>query len=504
MISLASTEPTAADKQVQVQQANAQYEEYIKSIDLQYQNEMDREANRLRNISGQMQESLLQFGNLKEEESKNRQAVVETAKIASTLQDSIDQFNAEISKMEQKTAALEAQIRQKEQKIALLSEDRLRLNTELETQKKVVLDLLQTLQISDKEFTGPKELETALTFIFTDASVSESIQDKKALLSVAKKSREIFYELDTATTKVTDANLTLQKESASLEVLKQQLEEEKAQLEAQKSGKEQLLVQTQNSEAEYQKLWKVSDEQMQESAIAVRGFKDESVQVQQKLQELELKRKLDKNLVSKERIQQIIAEEGPVSVEELGKRFALEDSQNLFLWPVEPKQGVSAYFKDPSYRKHFGQDHNAIDIPTAQGTEIHAPAPAYVYKVVDNGYGYSYIILLHKNNMRTVYGHVSKILVAAGDIVREGQVIGKSGGIPGTLGAGTMTTGAHLHFEVLKGDEYQNPLEYLSLAVLKQYESGTPAPDPLAPLASPVPVVTPKPEATVAPSIDSI
>ena len=358
MISLASTEPTAADKQVQVQQANAQYEEYIKSIDLQYQNEMDREANRLRNISGQMQESLLQFGNLKEEESKNRQAVVETAKIASTLQDSIDQFNAEISKMEQKTAALEAQIRQKEQKIALLSEDRLRLNTELETQKKVVLDLLQTLQISDKEFTGPKELETALTFIFTDASVSESIQDKKALLSVAKKSREIFYELDTATTKVTDANLTLQKESASLEVLKQQLEEEKAQLEAQKSGKEQLLVQTQNSEAEYQKLWKVSDEQMQESAIAVRGFKDESVQVQQKLQELELKRKLDKNLVSKERIQQIIAEEGPVSVEELGKRFALEDSQNLFLWPVEPKQGVSAYFKDPSYRKHFGQDHN--------------------------------------------------------------------------------------------------------------------------------------------------
>ena len=58
---------------------------------------------------------------------------------------------------------------------------------------------------------------------------------------------------------------------------------------------------------------------------------------------------------------------------------------------------------------------------------------------------------------------MSEILVNEGEIVRRGQTIGLSGGIPGNKGAGWLTTGAHLHFEVFKNFQRVDPLEYLPL-----------------------------------------
>ncbi|HLG25309.1 MAG TPA: M23 family metallopeptidase, partial [Candidatus Gracilibacteria bacterium] len=78
----------------------------------------------------------------------------------------------------------------------------------------------------------------------------------------------------------------------------------------------------------------------------------------------------------------------------------------------------------------------------------------------------SYIILAHAGGFMTVYGHVSELRVEAGEKVFAGQTIGLTGGTPGTKGAGVMTTGAHLHFEVMKGGKYVDPLDYLPLTLL--------------------------------------
>jgi murein DD-endopeptidase MepM/ murein hydrolase activator NlpD len=51
--------------------------------------------------------------------------------------------------------------------------------------------------------------------------------------------------------------------------------------------------------------------------------------------------------------------------------------------------------------------------------------------------------------------------VKVGTMVSTGDVIGYSGGAPGTRGAGKMTTGPHLHFEVLVNEVYKNPVNYL-------------------------------------------
>lgn len=130
-------------------------------------------------------------------------------------------------------------------------------------------------------------------------------------------------------------------------------------------------------------------------------------------------------------------------------------------WPVTPTKGISAGFHDPTYifRKYF--EHPAIDIPTPQGTPIAAPADGYVARAKNAGFGYSYIMLIHSETLATVYGHVSRIDVSEESYVRQGQIIGLTGGLPGTAGAGRLTTGPHLHFEVRIEGIPVNPLQYL-------------------------------------------
>ena len=72
----------------------------------------------------------------------------------------------------------------------------------------------------------------------------------------------------------------------------------------------------------------------------------------------------------------------------------------------------------------------------------------------------------HKDGYMTVYGHLSDILVAEGAFVQAGDLIAKSGGAVGTPGAGPMTSGPHLHYEVWHNKEVVDPLRSMSIADL--------------------------------------
>jgi hypothetical protein len=88
----------------------------------------------------------------------------------------------------------------------------------------------------------------------------------------------------------------------------------------------------------------------------------------------------------------------------------------------------------------------------------------YVLPPTDTGY--SYLALKHPDGYFTVYGHLSEVLVKPYQFVRKGDIIAKSGGTPGTPGAGPMTSGAHLHFEIWKDKEPVDPLRYLDISYL--------------------------------------
>ena len=86
--------------------------------------------------------------------------------------------------------------------------------------------------------------------------------------------------------------------------------------------------------------------------------------------------------------------------------------------------------------------YNAIDVANKCGTPILAAAGGEVQRVGYNTWpAGNYVQILHPNGIVTFYGHLSKILVEAGEKVSQGRTIGY-------MGRTGLTTGCHLHFDV--------------------------------------------------------
>jgi murein DD-endopeptidase MepM/ murein hydrolase activator NlpD len=131
-----------------------------------------------------------------------------------------------------------------------------------------------------------------------------------------------------------------------------------------------------------------------------------------------------------------------------------------FQWPVIGR--ISAGFGNAAYRQYFGVPHLSMDIVVPMRTAVRSSAQGIVFLARDGGEtGYSYILIGHRGGYATLYGHLSAFAVSAGDEVLAGQTIGYSGGEPGSYGAGSMTTGAHLHFEVIQSGVNVDPMGVL-------------------------------------------
>jgi hypothetical protein len=100
--------------------------------------------------------------------------------------------------------------------------------------------------------------------------------------------------------------------------------------------------------------------------------------------------------------------------------------------------------------------HPAIDFKAPMGTPVFATASGSVEiiknQTVNQG---NYIIIRHGNQYKTLYSHLYDIIVAQGDKIVKGQVIGH-------VGNTGISTGAHLHYEVIKDGINVNPQGYLS------------------------------------------
>lgn len=108
---------------------------------------------------------------------------------------------------------------------------------------------------------------------------------------------------------------------------------------------------------------------------------------------------------------------------------------------------ASGYFKNPVPGAIITQGvhgYNGIDFGAPTGTKILAAASGKVITSKDGGWngGYgSMIVISHSNGTQTLYSHLSKVSVSAGETVSVGDVIGY-------IGSTGRSTGPHLHFEV--------------------------------------------------------
>ena len=127
-----------------------------------------------------------------------------------------------------------------------------------------------------------------------------------------------------------------------------------------------------------------------------------------------------------------------------------------FTWP-----SVSSYITSPyGTRVHpvtkTVKTHTGIDIGASHGTNIYAAASGTVLVSGWNSGGYgNYVVVDHGGGVTTLYAHCSALLVSSGQSVTKGQVIAK-------VGSTGMSTGPHLHFEVLKNGAHTNPMAYFN------------------------------------------
>ena len=173
----------------------------------------------------------------------------------------------------------------------------------------------------------------------------------------------------------------------------------------------------------------------------------------------------------------------------------INSSNNMFWWPIgsketEEKDGVlfaagepeittitSYYGGDDGFRTstHGGIDvgnggngPGVINVIAVKSGEVVYPLNDAQTQFSDNGYyqnpdggGYgNYVKIKHSDGSYTIYAHLAKdsITVRSGDVVAQGQVIGK-------MGHSGSSTGTHLHFEIRIGADSsanrKNPLDYV-------------------------------------------
>ena len=139
--------------------------------------------------------------------------------------------------------------------------------------------------------------------------------------------------------------------------------------------------------------------------------------------------------------------------------------KNILAWPVPPSYGITAYFRDEWYKAQFWDDHDALDIRAPQGSFVRAAADGYVTHIESpDTPDYAFVAIKHADGFTTVYGHLSEISVQELDFVEKWQIIAKSGWEIGTNGAGYLSTGPHLHFEVFQNQKYVDPINYLDIS----------------------------------------
>ncbi|GBL05629.1 M23 family metallopeptidase [Glaciecola sp. KUL10] len=132
----------------------------------------------------------------------------------------------------------------------------------------------------------------------------------------------------------------------------------------------------------------------------------------------------------------------------------IEKESELSGRPVS-KGWLSSYYgvrKDPFSGKPAM--HKGIDFAGKSGDDVVATG-AGVVTWSGERYGYGYLVEIdHGNGIRTRYGHNKELKVAVGDIVTKGQSVA-------LLGNTGRSTGAHVHYEVLKNGEQVDPLPYI-------------------------------------------
>ncbi|MDR3335700.1 MAG: M23 family metallopeptidase [Treponema sp.] len=96
------------------------------------------------------------------------------------------------------------------------------------------------------------------------------------------------------------------------------------------------------------------------------------------------------------------------------------------------------------------RNHQGLDLAAPMGTEVYAARDGTVTDIGEDSIYGKYVIIRHKDNWTSLYGHLSEINTALRRDVQSGTLIGR-------VGSTGQSTGPHLHFELRQHGKAQDP-----------------------------------------------
>ena len=193
------------------------------------------------------------------------------------------------------------------------------------------------------------------------------------------------------------------------------------------------------------KLWENGKEVFSENIELLDGnFKKSYIKVSEKMKEKRSPENLKK---------------GADKIGEAKKNPTNKLWEGKFIYPVINKKISSPFGAMRFVNNKVVGYHSGIDFPVAIGTQLVATNSGKIIfagKLTSTG---NTLVIDHGMNIFSSYSHMSSFTVKAGQMVKKGDIVGKSGNTG-------FTTGPHLHFTIAIGTTFVNPHLFLEEDIL--------------------------------------
>lgn len=380
-------------------------------------------------------ESKIDANNAKKEDKQK--SADELNEEIDTLQEQIDVYNAQISELNSQISGYDAVINQHEAEIAKLDESINetgvqidKLNAQIANTQEVLAERMRASYMAG---------ETSMLEILLDSSDFESFLTRLELLSaVAKRDNELISAYNS---QIDESNKLVEQ----LNTQKQEQVDKQAAVEAERAKIVDSRAQIQSARNSISSQQTKLEKKVDSYNSILSNLDQSSAQYRAQME------KIKKEQAEYDAIKQNGMSSGSGSLNTGGGKSEIGNYPVSSKGMIAPLQYSNVYVS-----QHYGHNgHKGVDICTrgtgsTMGKEIRATADGVVYSAEFHKSWGNNVYINHGEGIYTRYAHCSKMIVSAGDQVKQGQVIAYVGNTGNSFGP-------HLHFEVWVNGVRTNP-----------------------------------------------
>lgn len=384
-------------------------------------------------------ESKIDANNAKKEDKQK--SADELNEEIDTLQEQIDVYNAQISELNSQISGYDAVINQHEAEIAKLDESINETGVQIDKVNVQIADTQELL--AERMRASYMAGETSILEILLDSSDFESFLTRLELLSaVAKRDNELISAYNS---QIDESNKLVEQ----LNTQKQEQVDKQAAVEAERAKIVDSRAQIQSARNSISSQQAKLEKKVDSYNSILSNLDQSSAQYRAQME------KIKKEQAEYDAIKQGGMDNGSGSLNTGGGKSEIGNYPVSSKGMIAPLQYSNVYVS-----QHYGHNgHKGVDICTrgtgsTMGKEIRAAADGVVYSAEFHKSWGNNVYINHGNGVYTRYAHCSKMIVSAGDQVKQGQVIAYVGNTGNSFGP-------HLHFEVWVNGTRTNPEEWI-------------------------------------------